>query len=88
MSDFPTQVPSVSLRSRAGGNRFAFFVKYAILVYVIFDGNTKSKRVQEKCGFRYHHTAENVPCAIPGVLRTEHITCLEREEWEHGKQQL
>ena len=21
-----------------------------------FDGNTKSKRVQEKCGFRYHHT--------------------------------
>ena len=34
-----------------------------------FDGNEKSKRVQEKCGFRYHHTAENVPCALEGVDR-------------------
>ena len=46
-----------------------------------FDGNLKSARVQEKCGFRYHHTAENVPCAIAGLLRTEHITCITREEW-------
>lgn len=44
-----------------------------------FEGNVKSRRVQEKCGFRYHHTAENVPCALEGVLRTEHITCLSRE---------
>ena len=47
-----------------------------------FDGNEKSKRVQEKCGFHYHHTAYNVPCAIEGVLRTEHITCLSKEEWQ------
>lgn len=46
-----------------------------------FDGNEKSRRVQEKCGFRYHHTAENVPCALEGVLRTEHIGCLTKEEW-------
>lgn len=46
-----------------------------------FDGNTKSKRVQEKCGFRYHHTKENVPCALEGVFHTEHITCLSRAEW-------
>ena len=46
-----------------------------------FEGNSKSKRVQEKCGFRYHHTAENVSCALDGVLRTEHITCLSRDEW-------
>ena len=46
-----------------------------------FDGNTKSKRVQEKCGFRYHHTKEKVPCALEDVLRTEHITCLSKEEW-------
>lgn len=46
-----------------------------------FDGNTKSKRVQEKCGFRYHHTKEKVPCALEGVLRTEHITCLSKAEW-------
>ncbi len=48
-----------------------------------FDGNEKSKRVQEKCGFRYHHTAENVPCALEGVWRTEHITCLSKEEWQN-----
>ena len=46
-----------------------------------FDGNIKSKRVQEKCGFQYHHTAYNVSCAIEGVIRTEHVTCLSREEW-------
>lgn len=46
-----------------------------------FDGNERSKRVQEKCGFRYHHTRENVPCAIEGMLRTEHITCMTRKEW-------
>lgn len=49
--------------------------------YGYFDGNIKSKRVQEKCGFHYHHTAENVPCAIEGVLRTEHITCISKDEW-------
>ena len=46
-----------------------------------FDGNTKSKRVQEKCGFRYYHTKKNVPCALEGALRTEHITCLSKSEW-------
>lgn len=50
-----------------------------------FDGNEKSKRVQEKCGFRYHHTSENVPCAIEGLLRTEHITCLSKAEWLSAK---
>ena len=47
-----------------------------------FDGNQKSKRVQEKCGFVYHHTATNVPCKIEGLLRTEHISCITREEWQ------
>ncbi len=52
---------------------------------VCFEGNTKSKRVQEKCGFKYHHTAYNVPCAIKGVFRTEHITCLSKEDWQSIK---
>ena len=38
------------------------------------DDNTKFKRAQEKCGFRYHHTKENVLCALEGVFRTEHLT--------------
>lgn len=46
-----------------------------------FEGNTKSKRVQEKCGFHFHHTADNVPCAIEGVFRTEHVNCISKEEW-------
>lgn len=46
-----------------------------------FDGNEKSKRVLEKCGFRYHHTEEDVPCRIGGLLRTEHFTCITRHEW-------
>lgn len=46
-----------------------------------FDGNEKSKRVQIKCGFRYHHTQENVPCAIAELLRTEHISCITKEQW-------
>lgn len=46
-----------------------------------FDGNERSKRVQEKCGLRYDHTSQNVPCALEGVLRTEHVSCLTKEEW-------
>ena len=47
-----------------------------------FDGNTKSKRVQEKCGFKYIMTKENVPSQLVGELRTEHITCISKEEWK------
>lgn len=50
-----------------------------------FDGNEKSKRVQEKCGFIYHHTEENKPCAIPDVYRTEHFTRLSKEESQDAK---
>lgn len=46
-----------------------------------YDGNTKSRRVQEKCGFRYHHTRYNVPCLLIDEVRTEHITCIDRCEW-------
>lgn len=53
-----------------------------------FDGNLRSKRVQEKCGFHYHHTAEKVPCAIENLLRTEHITCITKNEWLKTKQNL
>ena len=29
-----------------------------------YDGNIKSKRVQEKCGFQYQYTKENIPCSL------------------------
>ena len=46
-----------------------------------YDGNEKSKRCQEKCGFKYHHTEENKPCTIMGDVRTEHFTYLTKEQW-------
>lgn len=50
-----------------------------------FDGNLQSRRVMEKCGFTYHHTSEHVSCAIEGVFRTEHVTCITKEEWKQMK---
>lgn len=47
-----------------------------------YDGNEKSKRVQEKCGFVYHHTVENAPRPLMGDTKTEHFNYLTREEWE------
>lgn len=46
-----------------------------------YDGNEKSKRCQEKCGFIYHHTEENKPCALMGDVRKEHFTRLTKEDW-------
>ena len=46
-----------------------------------YDGNRKSKRVQEKLGFVYHHTSENVPVPLLGEVRTEHVNILTREHW-------
>lgn len=46
-----------------------------------FEGNKKSRRCMEKCGFRYHHTEENVPWQPTGEIKTEHYTCITREEW-------
>lgn len=47
-----------------------------------FDGNIKSKRCQEKCGFKYHHTNKNIYWELTDDIRTEHITRLTKEEWE------
>lgn len=47
-----------------------------------FDGNEKSRRCMEKCGFRYHHTEENVLWRPTGEIKTEHYTCIIREEWK------
>lgn len=41
-----------------------------------FDGNEKSKRVQEKCGFVYHHTNRDILWKLTNEIKTEHITCL------------
>ena len=50
-----------------------------------FVGNEKSRRVQEKCGFTYHHTNRDIHWRAMDDIRTEHITRLSREEWKVGK---
>jgi len=47
-----------------------------------FEGNDKSKRVQEKCGFQYHHTNRDIYWELMGDIRTEHVTRLTKEAWE------
>ena len=49
-----------------------------------FDGNEKSRRVQEKCGFVYHHTNRDIIWFATGETLTEHISCITREEWNTG----
>ena len=46
-----------------------------------YDGNEKSRRAQEKCGFVYHHTEKDKTCPLMGDVRTEHIMLLTREAW-------
>lgn len=42
-----------------------------------FEGNEKSRRVQEKCGFIYHHTNQDMHWELMDDIRTEHVTVLE-----------
>ena len=47
-----------------------------------FDGNEKSRSVQEKCGFIYHHS-EEVEVSLLGERRTEHFSYITREQWDY-----
>ncbi len=47
-----------------------------------FDGNEKSKRVQEKCGFKYDHTNENIHWELTDDIRTEHVTVMVNPNWD------
>lgn len=46
-----------------------------------YDGNSRSRRVMEKCGFRFHHTEENKTSPM-GDVRTEHFMLLAKDEFE------
>lgn len=47
-----------------------------------YDGNEKSRRVQEKCGFTYHHTCNDVPVPLFNEIRIGHTNILTKEDWE------
>lgn len=48
-----------------------------------YNGNIKSKRVQEKCGFIYHHTQDSY-CELLNEDRITHVSYLTREQWENN----
>ena len=48
-----------------------------------YDGNEKSRRVQEKCGFIYHHTEYNKPVTLMNEVRTSHYTKFLRTNWKN-----
>ena len=46
-----------------------------------YDGNKKSKRVQEKLRFSYHHTCNEVPVPLMNEIRIGHTNYMTREQW-------
>lgn len=50
-----------------------------------YEGNIKSKRCMEKCGFKLHHIEKDKPCPLMGDTRTEYYTKISREEWDSLK---
>ncbi len=51
-----------------------------------YDGNDKSKRVQEKCGFRYQRTTHGLDVKLLGEKRTGHANLLTKEDWLKSNQ--
>ena len=46
-----------------------------------YDGNTKSRRVQDKLGFVYHHTTEGLEVRLMNEIRTGHVMLMTKETW-------
>lgn len=47
-----------------------------------YDGNEKSRRVQEKCGFQYEWTTPDVEVPLLGEVRIGHVNSMTREAWQ------
>lgn len=45
-----------------------------------YEGNDKSRRVCEKCGFKYHHTNHDIVSPL-GDRRTEHFYLMTKEDY-------
>ena len=47
-----------------------------------YDGNEKSKRVQEKLGFVHQWTSDDVPVPQLGEVRRGHVNLLTKNDWK------
>lgn len=52
-----------------------------------YDGNSKSKRVQEKIGFIFHHTCEDVPVPLMNEIRVGHTNYMTKARWMEIQEQ-
>lgn len=52
-----------------------------IVICSYFEGNSQSKRVQEKLGFKYVRTIEGVQLVQLNQVRTSHISQMTKEQW-------
>lgn len=51
-----------------------------------FEGNDKSRRVQEKCGFSYQRTLYDIKWEATGETKTEHFTAIDRQRWQKSNE--
>ncbi|MEG0832774.1 MAG: GNAT family N-acetyltransferase [Oscillospiraceae bacterium] len=47
-----------------------------------YEGNNNSRRVQEKTGFVYHHSCNEVPVPLMNETRIGHTNYMTKEQWE------
>jgi RimJ/RimL family protein N-acetyltransferase len=47
-----------------------------------YEGNEKSKRVQEKCGFKFQWRSENVDVPLMHEKRNGYVNLMTKEDWE------
>lgn len=47
-----------------------------------YDGNEKSRKVQAKLGFLYHHKTENLEVSLLNEIRTGHCSLMTRARWQ------
>ena len=47
-----------------------------------YDGNEKSRRVQEKLGFVFNHTTEGLEVKLLNEIRTGHSNLMTKERWQ------
>jgi len=47
-----------------------------------YEGNTKSKRVQEKCGFRFQWRSEGVDVPLMHEKRTGYVSSMTKDQWQ------
>ncbi|MBR2562861.1 MAG: GNAT family N-acetyltransferase [Eubacterium sp.] len=46
-----------------------------------YEGNDKSRRVQEKCGFTYQWTSHDLDVPLMHEKRTGHVSLMTKEDW-------